>query len=69
MAKLKMEAIFEKKDYELRRALEDALQEVLPGVRVDVHELYRAFTRAVARKCSTWETVPDRYVKKTSSDD
>lgn len=48
---------------EMRRALKDATQEVFPNVVVDEHELFRAFKRAVGRKCSTWEQVPDRYVK------
>jgi hypothetical protein len=64
MARVKIEEIVEHLDHDLRRALADAVKEVLPsGTRFDEHELFRAFKRAVRRKCSTWERVPDRYVE------
>ncbi len=47
----------------MRRAFEDAVHRVT-GAQVDGHALYREFVRAVGRKCSTWETVPDQYVQK-----
>lgn len=64
MAKIKIDDILDHLDYELRRALEDAVLEIIPNARFDPHQLYRAFTRAAYRKCSTWESVPDRYVDK-----
>jgi hypothetical protein len=47
----------------MKRALEQAVHEVLPDAEFDRHALYRAFKRAVRRKCSTWEEVPDQYVR------
>ena len=64
MARIKIQSIVEKLDYDLKRALEDAIDEVLPNSHIDRNELYRAFERAVGRKCSTWVTVPDHYVEK-----
>lgn len=64
MARVKVEEIVEHLDHDLRRALAEAAEEVLPsGTRFDEYEFFRAFKRAVRRKCSTWERVPDRYVK------
>jgi hypothetical protein len=47
----------------MRRALADAVEEVLPGANIESQALFRAFKRALAHKCSTWENVPDDYVK------
>jgi hypothetical protein len=63
MARVKMEEIVEYLSGEMRRALIDAVMEVSPHSNIDEYELYRAFKRAVRRKCGTWERVPDRYVE------
>ena len=62
MARVNIEEIVDHLSSEMRRALEDALREVAPEVEVDSYALFRAFRRAVGRKCSTWESVPDGYV-------
>lgn len=64
MASVKMEEIVDHLSTEVRRALEDAVQQVAPSTRIDAHQLFRAFRRAIGRKCSTWEQVPDDYVQK-----
>lgn len=63
MAQVNIEEIVDHLASEMRRALEDTVKEVAPGVSVDTRALHRAFVRAVRRKCSTWETVPDQYVR------
>ena len=63
MARIKPEEIVDDLSSEFRRALSDAVSEVLPGVPFDEHELFRAFKRAVRRKCSTWERVRDWHVE------
>lgn len=62
MARVRIEKIIDRLDSELRQALEDAVREVLPDAQFDSYELFRAFSRAVARKCSNWERVPDSCV-------
>lgn len=62
MARVKPEGIIDHLRSEMRRALADAVKEVLPDAAVDEHALFRAFKRAVRRKCSTWEQVPDSDV-------
>jgi len=63
MAKVKIEDIIDYLDTDMRRALEDAVHEVLPDESFDSYELFRAFKRAVSRKCRTWEQVPDKYIE------
>jgi hypothetical protein len=63
MAHVQIEQIVDHLSHEMRRALQDAIREALPNVRVDAHALFRSFSRAVGRKCNTWEQVPDQYVR------
>ena len=63
MARIKAEEIVDDLSSEFRRALGDAVSEVLPGVSFDEYELFRAFKRAVRRKCRTWERVRDSHVE------
>lgn len=63
MAKIKIEEVIDHLSSEMRKALKDAISEVAPNTNIDEHELFRAFKRAVSRKCSTWERIPDRYVE------
>jgi hypothetical protein len=63
MARLKIEGVIDHLSSEMRKALAQATDQVMPGSHVDERELFRAFKRAVGRKCSTWERVPDHYVR------
>jgi hypothetical protein len=63
MAKVKVDEVVDHLSNEMRRALEDAVNEVIPGAQFDSNELFRAFKRAVYRKCNAWEAVPDQYVQ------
>lgn len=63
MARVKIEDVIDHLSSEMSRALTDAVSSAAPGVSVDAHTFFRAFKRAVGRRCSTWEQVPDRYVE------
>lgn len=63
MAQVQIEEIVDHLRSEFRRALEAAVDEVSPNGQVDSYELYRAFRRAIRRKCNTWETVPGSYIR------
>ncbi len=63
MAKVKIEEIVVHLDHDFKRALEDAVRRSYPEVAVDRNALFREFVRAIRRKCSTWESVPDQYVE------
>jgi hypothetical protein len=62
MARVKIEDIIDHLSSEMRKALVAAVENELPDAEIDAHSLFRAFKRAVGRKCSTWESVPDSYV-------
>ena len=62
MARVKIEDVIEHLRSEMRRALADAMNEVAPQAQVDPYNLFRAFKRAVRRKCNTWENVPSDCV-------
>ena len=62
MARVKVQEIVNHLSAQMRRALEDAVREALPNSEIDAHRLFRAFRRAVGRKCKTWELVPDSCV-------
>lgn len=63
MPRVKIEGIIEKIDINIRHALRDAVNESLPNVEFDEYELFRAFRRAIRRKCSTWERVPGHLIE------
>ena len=63
MARVKPDEIVDDLGSEFRRALTDAVQEVMPEAQFDEYELFRAFKRAVRRKCRTWERVSDSHVE------
>lgn len=64
MSKVRIEEVIDHLSSEMRRALKDSVQEVIPNSHFDEYELFRAFRRAVGRKCHTWENVPEKYVEK-----
>lgn len=64
MARVKIEEIVDHLSSEIRNALKQAVENTLPDADFDERELFRNFRRAVGRKCSTWENVPDHYVDK-----
>ncbi|HEY2545125.1 MAG TPA: hypothetical protein VGI46_03575 [Candidatus Acidoferrum sp.] len=63
MTRVKIEQVIDHLSSGMRKALADAVAQVIPGKDFDDRELFRAFRRAVGRKCSAWERVPSHYVK------
>jgi len=63
MARVKISDIIDRLDSDIRPALKEAIDEVYPHNHIDECSLFDAFQRAVDRKCSTWERVPDRFVE------
>ena len=64
MSRVRIEEVIDHLSSEMRRALNESVKEVMPNSHFDEYELFRAFRRAVGRKCNTWESVPDHYVEK-----
>jgi hypothetical protein len=63
MARVNIEEIIDDLSTEMRSALEAAVKEVIPQAQFDRQVLFRAFKRAVGRKCNTWESVSDSNVE------
>ena len=63
MARVKIEDVIDHLDHDMKRALEDAVRGIMPDADIDRNRLFREFRKAVGRKCSTWESVPDRYIE------
>lgn len=63
MARIKPQDIVDELSSEMRRALEAAVEETIPDAKFDSHTLFKAFKRAVGRKCGTWERVRDSSVE------
>ena len=62
MARIKVQAVLESLDYDLRTALARAVQNQVPDAQFDPRSLYREFCREAGRKCSTWQRVPEQYI-------
>lgn len=63
MAQVQIEEIIEHLDYEIKNALERAINREIPNANFNKNRLFREFVRAVYMKCNQWEDVPDQYVK------
>jgi hypothetical protein len=63
MPRVNMDEVIFALSNETKRALHDAMQEVMPNATYDVDELFQAFHRAIYRRCSKWQTVPDKAVE------
>ena len=57
------EEIIDHLSSEMRRAPKDAVHEVTPSAVFDEKEFFRAFKKAVRRKCTSREEVPDKCGK------
>ncbi len=64
MPQVNVEHIVDHLSNDMRKALEAAVNEVMPDAEVDAYELFRAFRRAVARKCGGWQNVPEQFIRR-----
>lgn len=63
MARIKPEEIIDDLSSEFKSALAESVREVIPNAQFDEYQLFRAFQRAVSRRCRTWERVRNSHVK------
>jgi hypothetical protein len=63
MARVNPEKIIDHLGHELRRALEKAVKDTIPGAEFDAATLFKAFTREVGKSCSPFEQVPDSCIQ------
>lgn len=62
MAKIKPAEVLDHLGPQVRKALEDAMTATMPETKIDTMEFYKAFKRALGRRCREWELVPNNYV-------
>lgn len=63
MIKIKIEDVVDHLEYDLRRALAATIKEHFPNQNFDDRNLFRTFKKEVYKKCNTWESIPERFVK------
>jgi hypothetical protein len=63
MAQIDVEGIINDLDREFKKALSKSVSEVIPDAEFNESELFRRFKREINRKCHSWETVSDQYVR------
>lgn len=62
MIQIQIEEVIDHLSMEMRHALAAAVREEIPDVDFDPNALFRAFRRAVGRKCG-WEQIPAHYIR------
>ncbi len=62
MARVKPQELFDQFNPQMRAALEEALNKLLPDAQVDRRMLYLEFRLALNRKFKQWENVPNSTV-------
>ncbi len=62
MARVKPQELFDQFNPQMRAALEEALNKLLPDAQVDRRMLYLEFRLALNRKFKQWENVPNSAV-------
>ena len=63
MKQVKFEGVIEHLSHDVKRALEDAVRRQIPDAAFDRVSLFKEFQKAVYRKCSVWESIPDHLVR------
>tara|TARA_R110002050_G_scaffold4019_9_gene20502 strand:- start:590 stop:784 length:195 start_codon:yes stop_codon:yes gene_type:complete len=64
MAYIDIEEVIEYLDSDIKKALEQALQNYGIKENIDRNRLFKEFVKSVRRKCSSREYVPDNLVDK-----
>lgn len=63
MAKLNIEEIINHLDREFRKALDATLREHFSNQEYNSRTVFKTFTKEVTKKCNSWETVPNKYIR------
>lgn len=63
MTQIRMEYVVGHLSHDMKRALEEAVRRQIPEAYFDRNALFKDSQKAVHRKCSVWQTIPDRLVR------
>ena len=62
MARINVERVLDKLDYEFKTALKKALESTASDKEIDIHSLYKEFKKLVVKNCKQWENVDSSTV-------
>ena len=62
MARINVEKVLDKLEYELKSSLKTALNSVAPESGIDVQSLFKEFKKQVTKNCKQWEQVENTAV-------
>jgi hypothetical protein len=62
MARINVERVFDRLDYEVKTALKKALETTAPEKEIDIQILYKEFKKQVIRNCKQWENMDSSAV-------
>lgn len=62
MASVRIQDILDHLSGDIKKALKTAIDNSIDDADFDEDEMFREFSKAVGRKCSTWTSVPDHLV-------
>ncbi|WP_448138448.1 hypothetical protein [Sphingobacterium siyangense] len=63
MIKIKIEDVVNHLEDDLKRVLAATIEEHFPNQNFDSRSVFRTFKKEVYKKCRTWESIPERFVK------
>lgn len=63
MARIKPEDIIDNLKTPIKKALTEAVTQIIPNTEFDAELLFREFKKQIRFKCSTWERVPNTAVQ------
>jgi hypothetical protein len=62
MARINLERVIEKLEYEMKTSLKTALNNVAPDKDVDPNLLFKEFKKQITKNCKQWEYVDSNAV-------
>ena len=62
MARLNIERVIDKLEYELKSGLKTALNNVAPDKGIDLQILFKEFKKQVIKNCKQWEYIESNAV-------
>ncbi len=62
MARINIEKVFDRLEYELKTSLKTALEKTAPEKGVDLQLLFKEFKKQITKNCKQWEYVDSSTV-------
>lgn len=62
MARINLEKVFDRLDYELKSSLKSAVNNVAADKNIDIQVLWKEFKKQISKNCKQWEQVENSAV-------